>query len=483
MAAIKITNPKIGKALVEELQDETVYQSIKAYSATHVFLSNLIHLSQDQKYTNLSAKRIKEWFASYDVNYKQCLDALVLHDIIEIDRHYIVGTKNRGYRLTEKGARLMCEGQMQYLKKLFKDKELKRKLQKQQSYHKKQHQKYQHEFLEYIYQGLIHYTFDQAALEYIEKSGWGMLTKLKAMMSLTDFSERKFVELKYNEADTRCWNEFAGMKSELRRFFSLGNLHYRYVIDIRSCHPLFLAHYLINHSEPMGTPKYPVTSDSLVKAKAATQIPAKIITEPERSGSSSVTNNTTTTHLPISTPLSNKSTTTSAIINPVFHYDGGNSDIQAELIRWNELFSDPVTDPKTVLIKELGYTRDQAKAALNQTINGGKKYRQFIKWFKTNYPKLFAMWDRTDKAKVGVEISAYYETWLMQDMGLFKLAETLGLHLTYEFDGCGVMCRDDDTEVLAKIQRLITHIQTCSERLCGIRPVVVVKKATGGDTK
>ena len=68
---------------------------------------------------------------------------------------------------------------------------------------------------------------------------------------------------------------------------------------------------------------------------------------------------------------------------------------------------------------------------------------------------------------------------LMQDMELYELARRLGLHLTYEYDGCGVMCREDDTEVLAKIQQLIAHVQAKSERLWGIRPVVVVKTATG----
>ena len=147
--------------------------------------------------------------------------------------------------------------------------------------------------------------------------------------------------------------------------------------------------------------------------------------------------------------------------------------------RWNTLFSDPATDPKTVLINELGYTRDQAKAALNQTINGSNQYKRFIKWFKAKFPRLFALWERTNKAEVGVCISTIYETELMQDLALYELAETLGLHLTYEFDGCGVMCRDDDTEVLAKIQRLIAHVQARSEKLWGIRPVIVVKTATG----
>ena len=67
----------------------------------------------------------------------------------------------------------------------------------------------------------------------------------------------------------------------------------------------------------------------------------------------------------------------------------------------------------------------------------------------------------------------------MQNMGLYELAERLGLHLTYEYDGCGVMCRDDDAEVLGKIGQLTAFIVADSERRWGIRPVVVVKTAEG----
>jgi hypothetical protein len=151
----------------------------------------------------------------------------------------------------------------------------------------------------------------------------------------------------------------------------------------------------------------------------------------------------------------------------------------AELERWNAIFSHPDIDPKIVLLKELGYSRQTAKDALNQTINGSKKYKKFITWFKTKFPLLFNVWKRTDIATVGNKISALYETVLMQDMDLYNLGEGLGLHLTYEYDGCGIMCREDDAEVLAKIQKLIAHIQARSERLWGIRPVIAVKTAAG----
>lgn len=136
-----------------------------------------------------------------------------------------------------------------------------------------------------------------------------------------------------------------------------------------------------------------------------------------------------------------------------------------------------------MLIRELGYTRESAKAALNQSINGSRKYKRFVHLFNNNFPLLHGIWKRTEIATVGNEISSHYETELMQDMKLYHLATGFGLHLTYEYDGCGVMCLDDDKEVLAKIQQLIEHIQAHSERLWNIRPVIVVKTANGDAVK
>ena len=467
MLATKTKNPRVGQAFVKELQDEAAYQNVKAFDATYTFLRTISYFSQNQPFASIPAKKIKEWFGAHKINYKNCLDALVRHGLIEIDRHYIKGFKTRGYKLTGKGARLMYEGQMQYLNRLFQDKELKRRLQKQQSYHLNKASKYKEPILQYIHDGLMGYTFDPAVTRMIEESGWSYLTRLDATLSLTEFVERDFVELKHNEADHRVWNEFAGMKRELRRFFRLADLLYRFVLDIRSCHPLFLAHYLVTRSEQRSTPvnPVPVWGDALIKSVRERK-------ERERSERLSYTNSTTTN-------FPSNPTTSTTTTNPISHYDGGNSDIGAELIRWNRMFSDPDTDPKAVLIRDLGYTRDQAKAALNQTINGSRQYRKFITWFKTHFPLLHRAWHRTYKDKVGIHVSAWYETRLMQDMALYQLAERLGLHLTYEFDGCGVMCRADDSEAVSKIQQLIQHIQAHSERLWGIRPVIVVKTAAG----
>jgi hypothetical protein len=472
---IIVNNPRINTELVALLHNEPAYANAKAFSATHAFLRRVVHFQRDQKYAYIPAKTIKEQFDNYDVKYKACLDALVRHGIIEIDRKYVVGEKTRGYRLTEEGVRLMTAGELLYLRSLFTDPKLKRQIQKRASYHQTKGKTYSDEFLEYISQGRMQYQYHEHAVNFIQESTWPNLTKLDAFTSLADFSERNFTVLKRNKTDGRVWNEFVGMKSELRRYFSLGDLHYRFVMDIRSCHPLFLAHYLVHRAKGRGwQTHHPLLPGD--HQKTIVQIDSG--KKRERLSFPNITT-ASTTPFPSISSISNIPSGTTSNNNPLSHYDGGNSDIMAELERWNVIFSDPNTDPKAVLIRELGYTRETAKAALNQTINGSQQYKRFVRWFKEIFPLLHAVWERTDKATVGNEISAYYETTLMQYMELYRRATELGLHLTYEYDGCGVMCREDDTEVQAKIQQLIAQIQANSERNWGIRPVVVVKNNDG----
>ena len=472
---LKVTNPKISTELVQKLQDEPAFQNEQAFSATYIFLRRVIYFSRNQEYAFIPAKTIKEWFASYDVKYKECLDALVRCWIIEVDRQYIVGFKTRGYKLTENGVRLMADGELVYVRALFSDPKLKRQMQKRASYQKTRGKTYNNEFLEYISQGRLQYQYAEHAVDFIQESAWPYLTKLDALTCLADFSERNFTKLKHNETDGRVWNEFVGMKSDLRRFFSIGDLKYSYVMDIRSCHPLFLAHYLVHCAKGKGwQAHHPLLPGD--HQHTIVQNDQRKQREQSRSLSLPIITTASTTLLP---SIPSIPSNTNSHNNPLSHYDGENSDILAELNRWNTLFSDPSTDPKTVLIRELGYTLEAAKAALNQTINGAEKYKKFIRWFKQHFPLLYAVWARTNMATVGNEISAYYETALMQNMELYKLAERLGLHLTYEYDGCGVMCREDDAEVLGKIQQLIAHVQAGSEDMWGIRPVVVVKTAAG----
>jgi hypothetical protein len=480
MPPIKVANPKVSQELVEELKDEPAYQNLKAFSATHAFLRRLVVFSRDQEYAKIPAKVIKEQFDNYGVKYKPCLDALVKNGLVDIDLHYIVGAKPRGYKLTEKGARLMYQSHLRYLRDMFTDPRLKRQIQKRESYHRNKEREYKSDFLQHIHDGRMQYQYSQDAVNLIEQSDWEMLTKVDALESLTDFSERHFTELKHNESDNRVWNEFVGMKSDLRRFFNLGDLKYKYVMDIRSCHPLFFAYYLVHEAKKIG---YKSVNPMMPGDHQLTIVQLDSVRERERSERLLYTPSTTTSHSPPNPTFPNNPTTLSSNNIPLSHYDGGNSDILVELKAWNDFFTNPNVDPKTVLQEDLGYTRETAKAALNQTINGSKKYRKFISWFKERFPLLHGVWERTLNREVGVNISFGYETQLMQDKGLYRLATKLGLHLTYEYDGCGIMCKEDDEQALAKIQQLVQHVQDLSEKKWGIRPVLVVKTAQGEQVK
>ena len=167
MAAIKVTNPRISIELVAELHDEPAYQNEQAFSATHAFLRRVLHFSRNQEFAYIAAKTIKEQFENYGIKYKRCLDALVRCGIIEMDRLYIVGTKPRGYKLTEKGVRLMTAGELTYLRSVFNDPKLKRQLQKRASYHRTQGKTYNNEFLQYIHDGRVQYQYNELAVDFI----------------------------------------------------------------------------------------------------------------------------------------------------------------------------------------------------------------------------------------------------------------------------------------------------------------------------
>ena len=178
---LKITNPKISPEFVQELQDELAYSNVKAYSATHNFLRRVVYYCRSQEYAYIAAKNIKEQFDNYGIKYKLCLNALVKHDIIEVDRKYVVSAKTRGYKLTARGIELMTAGELVYLRSLFTDSKAKRKLQKQASYHRTKGNTYNNRFLEYIHSGRMRYLFTETAIDFIENSQWSDLTRLSAL--------------------------------------------------------------------------------------------------------------------------------------------------------------------------------------------------------------------------------------------------------------------------------------------------------------
>lgn len=67
---------------------------------------------------------------------------------------------------------------------------------------------------------------------------------------------------------------------------------------------------------------------------------------------------------------------------------------------------------------------------------------------------LSKIWDKTDKAHTGVNISKIYETKLILNPENFELAESLGLEVLPEHDGLGVFADAADPDVAAKVDEV-----------------------------
>ena len=94
---------------------------------------------------------------------------------------------------------------------------------------------YNNYVLDYIQDGINHLNYDYGqASAIINGSLWEESTKTSAATSLINFKEKNFTDLQYNIADGRVWNEFVGMKSDLRVAFKYKNmvlkLHFYFVM-------------------------------------------------------------------------------------------------------------------------------------------------------------------------------------------------------------------------------------------------------------
>jgi len=188
---------------------------------------------------------------------------------------------------------------------------------------------------------------------------------------------------------------------------------YKAILDIRCCHPLFFSYYIINH---------PYTLHYVTQNREA-----------------SLT-------------------------------------LEQEHRRWIELFCDPVNDPKEVVRKRCKFKDTaHAKRAMNESLNGSKRFPAYLRWLGKEFPTLSLLWKKTDVKHTGPKIAAKYEFPLIQDRKLYELADTFGIKIMSEHDGLGVFASADDTELNKKLESLSEHIQSCSMKLFGIPAVVRTK--------
>ncbi|MCL4180197.1 MAG: hypothetical protein KJ072_20910, partial [Verrucomicrobia bacterium] len=256
--------------------------------------------------------------------------------------------------------------------------------------------------------------------------------------NLITVREKRYRELRPNEADGRICNELALMKKDVRHLLRCGELKYRAVLDIRACHATFWSGYVLSHIYNGG--------------------PADSVSAQESSSSSS-----TPHYVPhIGDTYSKTHSQTSE-----------EKAIEQEHRRWVDLFCSERNDPREVIARQAGYG-DQAKVkqALNETINGSKRYGKLGRWMKGRFPNLYEAWSKSDVKKTGPQISRLFETRLMLDEELYRSADGMGIKLAYEYDGLGIFAPENHEGLRTQLDDLVRQITTRAEELWGI-PVVV----------
>lgn len=75
--------------------------------------------------------------------------------------------------------------------------------------------------------------------------------------------------------------------------------------------------------------------------------------------------------------------------------------------------------------------------------------------------------DTPTRKKTGCTIALDYETKIFQDPDLYRLADSLGVKLAYEYDGIGVFAASPNIE--PELKTLGDHIKATAQRVAGIK--------------
>ena len=437
--SFKFLNVKISVEFYNLLLTKEVFQQrYKAIIPSYFllgYISKKVTMLNGKPF-NLSHKYIKETFKNYTgttkyepfINALEELELLLVDDSYSTDAHY-----TKEYSVTEQCVSILSSSHTEYLKKLHTDKKLIRQNQKNTSKRMNNKTNYNEYIFNYIQDLLLNVEYDyKQANEIINNAEWSHERKNHALMSLIELKEKTTGNnLRRNATDNRIFNEFVSIKSDLKKVFTYNNLKYFKTVDIRSCYPTYWSTYLLITL----IPSYPTPPTTL--------------------------------------PLRNVGG-----FGDILKSESMNSldfrDIIKEHVKWVKMFTDIKTDPKEVLVKDLGYTKEQAKSALNESINGSNKWVKFHQWLETHFPLLYRLWLSTKIDETGSNIGKMFETVLMQDEELYKYADGMGIKLSYEYDGFGVFADENDKGLTDKIHFIINRIQYQSNIKWGFKPVIKV---------
>lgn len=350
--------------------------------------------------------------------YVPFLDDLGVLDILDIDHRYEFTPNKAGhckkYKVTDYGCRLVHSSNMAYLKALKDDPALRRQNQKSISKRKVMSKTLENPVLDYVHDGLKHLSFDCGALERtIAKSAWSDAQKTNVSGTLRTIAEKTFKEPEFTEEDGRIHHEVVRLKSDARFLLRYKGMPYKAAVDIRCCHPTFFSSYLRSH---------PYT------------------------------------------------------LHYVTHKGDMLAALEHEHKKWIGVFCDTEEHPKEVVRKACRFADvETAKAAMNQSLNGSKRFPKYLAWLKREFPTLYEIWQKTDVKATGNAIARKFEHELILHTGLCERAEAMGVKILPEHDGFGVFAADEGRELQSKLISLAGYLTSSSIERFGI-PIVVKTK-------
>lgn len=416
----KYLNVKVGVEFYDALMKIPCFQkNWKAISPSFYLIQRIAELSDIRhgEAIEFFSGTITNIFQPYTKGgYVVFVSALESLGILWRDHHYRPTENKQGecmkYKVTDYGCRLVHAANMEYLKKLFFDSKVRRLNQKSISNRGVMKKSYENPVLNYIYGGLKNISFDyDEAEQAIGKSIWSDAQKRNVSGILRRFRKKEFNDLKIGEKDGRVHHELVRLKSDARFLLRYNGIPYKACLDIRCCHPTFFSSLFFSRPYPL-------------------------------------------------------------------HYETDNQDISPALEQehksWLAFFCDPAINPKEAICKACGYDdAGEAKAAMNESLNGSTEYPEYLTWLKTKFPVLYGLWQQTTVKDTGNAIARKFERQLMLHEELYAYADKAGIvKMLPEHDGLGVFGADDDGELPSKIESVKNYLRNYSIKHFGV-PIVI----------
>ena len=412
-----------------------------AIRGAHQFLSQIHHIKQTLKLDNIqfSSVKIQNIYSNYSTTYAEYNYALVdldllimIEDSISTWKSLQTGQKPQcnHFNLTNLAVELLLDSSNQYFRMINTDTIIMNKVKRSIAKRKVMTKSYDNQVHDYIYDLLINTNYEYAdADNLLNKSLWSNESKLNVTTYLSDFKSKTFEELVTNREDGRIYHSVINLKSGARPILKYKNLKYVGVLDIRSCYPTFFSSYMLD----LNCNK--ISSSILLLT---------------------VTGKGTETY---------------------------NKSLQEEHKKWIEFFTNPDIDPKSEIKRICGYEdTNKSKSAMIECLNGSSKYPEYFQWMSVEFPLLYSIWmNLTDeeKKKTGNAIGKAYESRLILNLEVFRIATTMNLKLAPEHDGYGIFSELEwnDNELKIKLDYIKKFMQDYAVKHFGV-PVIIKDKET-----